>query len=118
VEFCHNFAIICFYPALLILLGVSFVKIVQTVSVLGAIEIFNVLAIHPDDHVGITMPHDPRNPKGIFPAAQGIGCQTVPGLFHFPVVKTGFFQSGFPYPNVRSVAEPWRHRASIAGFAR
>jgi hypothetical protein len=21
----------------------------------------------------------------------------VPGLFHFPVVKTGFFQSGFPY---------------------
>ena len=58
-----------FYSALLILLGASFVKIVQVATVLGAIEIFNVLAIHPDDHVGIPMPHDPRNPKGIFTAA-------------------------------------------------
>jgi hypothetical protein len=39
------FAKICFYPAFLILLGVSFVKIVQIVSVLGAIDIYNVLAI-------------------------------------------------------------------------
>jgi len=43
------------------------------------------------------MPHDPRNPKGIFTAAQGIGCETVPGLFHFPVVQTSFFQGGYPY---------------------
>jgi hypothetical protein len=43
------------------------------------------------------MPHDFRNPKGIFTAAQGIGCETVPGLFHFPVVKTDFFQGRFPY---------------------
>jgi NADH:ubiquinone oxidoreductase subunit 6 (subunit J) len=71
--FLKIFAIICFYSALLILLGASFVKIIQIVSVLGAIEIFNVLAIHPDDHVGITMPHDPRNPNGIFTAAQRIG---------------------------------------------
>jgi hypothetical protein len=61
------FAIIYFYSVLLILLGVSFIKIVRIVSVLGAIEILNVLAIHLDDHVGITMPHDPRNPKGISP---------------------------------------------------
>ena len=54
--FLKIFAIICFYSALLIFLGVSFIEIVQVVSVLGAIEIFNVLAIHPDDHVGITMP--------------------------------------------------------------
>jgi len=70
--------------ALLILLGASFVKIVQVATVLGAIEIFNILAIHPDDHVGIPMPHDLRNPKGIFTVAtQSIGSETVPGLFHF-----------------------------------
>jgi len=96
-DFCHNFAIICFYPALLIFNSVSFVKIVQVVSVLGAIEVFNVFAIHPDDHVGITMPHDPCDPERIFATAQGIGCETVPSLFHFPVVKTSFFKGGFPY---------------------
>jgi hypothetical protein len=69
VGFCHNLL----YPALLILLGVCFVKIVQIASGPGAIEIYNVLALHPDDHVGITMPHDPCNPKKIFTAVQGIG---------------------------------------------
>ena|GEM_PF-1484199 len=37
--FLRIFAIICLYPALLILPGVSFVKIVQVVSVPGAIEL-------------------------------------------------------------------------------
>ena len=88
--FLRIFAIICF-------LGASFVKIFQAATVLCAIEIFNVLAIHPDDHVGIQKPHDPCNPKGIVIAAQGIGCETMPGLFHFPVVQTSFFQGGYPY---------------------
>jgi hypothetical protein len=103
--FLRIFAIISCYSALLILLSVSFVKIVQVATVLGAIEIFNVLAIHLDDHVGVPMPHDPCNPEGIFTAAQGIGRETVPGLFHFPVVKTGFFQDGFPYLVDRIVAD-------------
>jgi len=51
------------------------------------------------------MPHDPRNPEVIFTAAQGIGCETVPGLFHFPVVQTGFFQGGYPYLVDRIVAD-------------
>jgi hypothetical protein len=67
-----GFCIICRYLGLLILLGVSFVKIVQIVSILGVIEIHNVLAMHPDDNAGITMPHDPCNQKEIFSIASAI----------------------------------------------
>ena len=44
-----------------------FIEIVQVVSVLCAIEIFNVLAIHPDDHVGITMPMTLAIKRGFSP---------------------------------------------------
>ena len=64
---------------------------------MGAVEIFNVFAIYPDGHVSITMPHDPGNPKGVFATTQSIGCEAVPGLFHFPIVKTGMFKSWPPY---------------------
>jgi hypothetical protein len=61
---------------------------------------------------------DPNNPKGIFTATQGIGCETVPSLFHFPVVKTGSFQDGFPYtlPQVAGIdhRSGWRTEKEIS----
>jgi hypothetical protein len=64
------------------------------------------------------MSHDPRNPKGIFTAAQCIGCETVPGLFHFPVVETGSFQGWYPYapPQIAGIdhVSGWRTEKEIS----
>jgi hypothetical protein len=55
---------------------------------------------------------------GIFTAAQYIGCEIVPGLFQFPVVKTAFFQGRFPYtpPQITGIDQgsDWRTEKEIS----
>ena len=94
--FCHNFAIICFYLTLLFLPGVSFIKIIQEIPVLIGPRVFDEFTINPDYHISITMAQDPRNPEWIFAATQCIGGETMSGLFHLSVVKTGLFQGRLP----------------------
>ena len=69
---------------------------VEEPAILASSGIFDELAVHPNDHLRISMSHDLRNPERIFAATQRDGCEAVPGLFHFSMYQTSLSQSRGP----------------------